>query len=142
MVLFSCSFEVPNHAIKKNSKEIRKNFRTGRFFIGSNSRVIDAGDYLVAKLVSLNKRVGIDFDVNVKMIFYYPKAIYYAKAGHRSARVGDLSNLYQIVEDSLQKAGIIKNDSFICSHDGSCRIPIDGDKFRLELEIKKAPCEA
>lgn len=138
--IFRCLVEVPKHGIKKNSKEIRMNFRTKKRFIGSNSKAQYLENFLASVLLRqrLLKRVDtIDFDVNAKIVFFFPESVYFTKAGKRSNKVGDLSNLYQNVEDCLQKAQILQNDSLIASHDGSARKPIEGSKYMLEIVLTK-----
>ena len=139
-VLFSCKIQVPKHGIKKNSKEIRMNFKTKQRFIGSNNRVLNTQKYLLTKLQieKLKKRLDcISCDINIAMIFYFPKTVFYTKKNDRSKLIADLSNLYQLVEDCLQKIKIIENDSLICSHDGSARKPIDDNNHWLEIIISK-----
>lgn len=139
--LFSFTCQVDKHAIKKNSKAIYKNRRTGASFIASNPGVKVAEDKLVFRLKIEKLKSRIDFpiedDVIAKITFQYPKSVYYTKKGDRSNRVGDISNLYQIVEDALQKAEVIKNDSQIVGHDGSRRVAIDGNQSFLIVEIFK-----
>lgn len=47
----------------------------------------------------------------------------------------DLNNLQQAIADTLQKAGVIKNDCLIESWDGSRKM-YDKDKPRLEIVIE------
>lgn len=49
--------------------------------------------------------------------------------------IGDLSNLYQLPEDCLEKAGIIANDTLIMAHDYSRRLP--AEKNELEIYVLK-----
>ena len=50
----------------------------------------------------------------------------------------DLSNLYQSLEDALEKAQVIKKDFQVSSHDGSRRIlGVPKGSERAEIEIKK-----
>jgi Holliday junction resolvase RusA-like endonuclease len=51
----------------------------------------------------------------------------------RNQTIPDISNLYQFIEDCLQKAGVIINDNIIENHDGSKRIysPINTVKITL-----------
>jgi Holliday junction resolvase RusA-like endonuclease len=140
--IFSSRFSVPGHGVKKNSKQIRKNFKTGARFIASSSRSEFLEDWLVNKFVveRLKSRVDmpITSDIFVRILFFYPKTVYFTKDGRRSNRVGDISNLYQIVEDALQKAGVISNDSNIIGHDGSRRYPLDSKEYSLSVEIFKS----
>lgn len=61
--------------------------------------------------------------VHVKMTFYM-----------QDKRRRDLSNLYQGVEDAMQKAGIIDDDRQIVSHDGSRKL-LDRARPRVEVDV-------
>jgi len=49
-------------------------------------------------------------------------------------RLPDLSNLYQLGEDALEKSGILENDRLISGHDGSRRFH-DKENPRTEIEL-------
>ena len=139
-ILFKAKFKVSKHGSKKNNKRIFRNHATGRQFIGSESKT----KFLESQLVSCLMRERfksrtdlIECDVNAQIIFHFPRSVFFTKAGHRSTKVGDISNLYQSVEDALQKAQIIKNDSLIESHDGSRRVPIDDVEYWLEIVLTR-----
>lgn len=140
MVLFKSIFKVPKHGISKNSKQILSNKSTGKPFIAKSNSAIFLEKYLIRQLTieRIKQRIEtITCDINSQLIFYYPNTIYFTKKGERSKTIGDLSNLYQMVEDSLQKSGIICNDTQICSHDGSRRVSSDGTEYYLEIELRK-----
>ena len=139
-ILFKCIIEVTRHGVKKNGKQIFKNRATGQRFIASNSKSKHLENLLNAYLLreKLKARLDtIDCDINACMIFYYPESVYFTKAGKRSNKVADLSNLYESVQDAMQKVGIIRNDSLICGHDGSKRLPISDNKYFLKIELTK-----
>lgn len=141
-ILFSCKFKVGKHGSKKNNKRIFKNRATGQQFIGSESKTKFLEHQLVNSLIRerIKKVIGfnlIDCDINAQFIFSFPKSVYFTKKMTRSNKVGDISNLYQSVEDALQKAQVIRNDSQIESHDGSRRVPIDGNEYFLEIILRK-----
>ena len=52
-----------------------------------------------------------------------------------SMKLGDLSNLIQMPEDALQKAGVIKDDALIVSYDGSRKLPSETGYDYLETII-------
>ena len=140
MEVFKCLVEVPKHGSKKNRKEIKRSYVTGRLFIGTERKQKYLQNMLTALLLreKLKSRIDtINYDVNAKIVFYFPKSVYFTKAGTRSSKVGDISNLYQGVEDCLQEARVIENDSLIASHDGSSRQPIEGSKYMLEVILTK-----
>lgn len=137
-VLFKCKVLVQSHGVKKNSKVIRRNRRTGNRFIASNDRAKASENYLVMRFLSekLKQRVEtITTEVNAKFTFYYPQTVYFTKKGVKSKNLADISNLYETVQDALQKAQVIFDDNLICSHDGSRIRPIDDNNYWLEVEI-------
>lgn len=77
----------------------------------------------------------ITCDINLKLIFYFPKTVYFTKKGERNQKLPDLSNLYQGPEDCLQKMQIINNDNQVISHDGSRRAWINDSQYWLEIVI-------
>lgn len=139
-ILFKCSIELPKFPIKKNSKQIFQNRATGQRFIGSNSKAQYLMNYLNAQLLKekLKNRIDtIEHDINAEMVFMFPKSVYFTKAGKRSNKVADLSNLFEAVSDGLQKAGIISNDSLINGFNGSKR-EAGEDKYILKIIITEA----
>lgn len=140
MELFKCIIELPAFPIKKNSKALYKNRRTGKMFIGTNKKALDLTDFLLRELIkakNMSKLETIDCDVNVSMQFFYPFHLFFNKKNKRSKRVADIGNLYQAIEDCLQKSSILLNDSLIDSHDGSGRFSITEDKHVLRIVITK-----
>lgn len=139
--LFQCSIVVHRFGIKKNNKAIFRNKATGRTFIGSNSKVQVLEKQLIHSLIRerlKNRTELINEPVNAEIIFNYPESVYWTKDKKVSNRVADVSNLYQIVEDSLQDAQIITNDKLIDSHDGSHRRPIPGVQYVLEIKLTRS----
>jgi len=122
-----CKFIIPGApAIKKNSRVIRKSFVTGKPFLGKSGKLVAAENLAAYELIDQKNRlrlVMIDFPVTVKFSFYLP-----------TRTTPDLSNLYQLPEDALERAGILENDRLIFSHDGSRRF-IDTANPRTEIEI-------
>jgi Holliday junction resolvase RusA-like endonuclease len=141
MILFSCIIELDRFPIKKNSKQIFRNKWTGKPFIASNTKAQDLMAKLNAALLAEKLRhkdfKTIECDVNLTLQFYFPVKSFYTKTGKRSSKVADISNLYQSIEDGLQKVGIITNDSNVCSHDGSFRAAIDSTVHKLKIVITK-----
>ncbi len=141
MVLFYAKFPTPFHGIKKNSKEIGYNRATGKRFIRSNDRAKFVENWLIQKLTveKLKQRLDtIEHDISAKFTFYFPESVYYTKKNVRSQKVPDLSNLFESIQDALQKAKVITNDSMIVSLDGSRREPINDNTTWLEIELTKA----
>lgn len=140
-VLFKCIIDVESHGIKKNSREIRFNTRTKRPFLGKNSKAEKLEIQMLQKLKyaawASDLKMPINSAVNVKFTFHYPETAFYTKKNNVSKNLADLSNLYQMPEDCLQKANILENDRLICGHDGSRRVP--SGAFQLEIEITELP---
>lgn len=67
----------------------------------------------------------IDFPVNCRAIFY------------RKIAIGDADNYYHALADCLEKAGVVKNDKWIVSWDGS-RIRKDNVRPRIEWVLEKS----
>jgi len=122
-----CKLSIPGTpAIKKNSRTIRRSFATGKPFIGKSGKLVAAENLAAYELLDQKNKlriVKIDFPVTVKFSFYLP-----------TRTTPDLSNLYQLPEDALEKAGILENDRLISSHDGSRRY-FDAANPRTEIEI-------
>jgi Holliday junction resolvase RusA-like endonuclease len=139
-VLFSALILTQKFAIKKNSKMILRNRATGRPFISSNPRAKSLEEMLVLRLRSLamQKRLDPITDyVNCKITFYFPRSVYFTKKGEISKLLPDLSNLFESVTDSLQKAQILENDRLISGFDGSRRMISKDNNYYLQIEITK-----
>lgn|SRR3990167_4136696 len=115
--LFRATIEVQAHAIKKNRRPIFRNQRTGIPFIGKSQRLRDAEDFLVQELrhraITLGIHEPIRARVRALFLFGFPPNVYFTKQLKESKRLGDCTNLAEIVQDSLQKANIIENDSLL-----------------------------
>lgn len=138
--IFSCSVLLSRHPAQKNEKVIQYRRGKGTPFIGSTSKFKAERDAMLGtlrriKLNNLSAQFPIRGDIHAKFLFYF--ANFYTKAGARNQKIPDLSNLYHFPEDCLQEVGIIENDSFICSHDGSRRLPSPDQLNKLEILIYK-----
>ncbi len=137
-ILFKCRFKVPRHASKKNEKE--PGISRNHIYIRQKAKSRYAEQRMLHSLFieKLKQRIDqpIENDISIKFTFYFPETIYYTKKNQRSKKLPDLSNLYQLPEDVLQKAKIILNDTQIENHDGSRRLPISGTEYWLEIEIR------
>lgn len=73
-------------------------------------------------------RIGIDYPVNVKALFYM-----------KTRRRVDLTNLLEALDDVLVKGGMLIDDNckIIVSHDGS-RVLYDKNNPRIEVEIERS----
>lgn len=107
--------------VKKNNRPIYK--KGDKSFLGKSRKLADVEESMIWEMKMQNTLEFIKTPVNVCMHFYLG-----------SKRRKDLSNMYQIVEDCLESAGIIENDSLIYGHDGSRKF-YDKDYPRTEVII-------
>lgn len=128
-----------NHVVKKNRRPILMNRKTGLRFIGKSPELVSAESEMLLKLQDARRKVGliapIHGYIHVRFLFYFPARIFFKKNGDRSMRIADLSNLYELPQDALQKASIISDDCFIDSHDGSRRLVSPTHDYCLSIEI-------
>lgn len=112
--------------IKKNGKQI--SHRRGRIFVRTSENYKNwEGKARLQLLQSKAKSfcpMPIQTPVNLQCRFHFPN--------HQGEP--DLSNLYQGIEDLLQEIGVIENDKFIYSHDGSKKI-FGSNRFFVEIEL-------
>ena len=118
------------------------NKRTGRPFISKSDEASKIENELLMKLRLEKFKQKIDqpitCDLQAKIIFYYPETVFWTKKHERNKKLGDLDNLLSLPIDCLQKAGIIANDSQICSFDGSRRVPLpEKTQYYLDIELIK-----
>lgn len=131
-ILFYAKIDVEHHVSKKNNRPV---FRAGtRAFLGKSSKLRSAEDKMVLSLRSQGNKYGITepirSDLWLLCLFYFEN-YHLRKKDQRSKKLNDLSNLFELPADCLETAGIIENDSQICSFDLSRRLP--GMKNELEI---------
>lgn len=138
-LFFEIKLKVEYHGILKNNKQIRLNRKIGNRFIASSSRAELAADYL---LYEFRKHVNFrpitrKGPVHFECIFYFKNFFVKSGAnkGQLSSKVADLSNLYELPQDVLQKAEIIQDDRQIVMHDGSRRKPSDNGDNYIHLKL-------
>ena len=68
-------------------------------------------------------RQPVTYPVNVRAVFY------------RDANRGDLIGYMQALADALETAGVLENDKYVLSWDGS-RLRVDRERPRVEVEIE------
>ena len=121
----SIKFEIPIcPRSKKNSMQILINPKTKRPFV-SPSSAYKAYRKAALMLIPKDVRVGIDYPVNVKYIFYM-----------QTKRKVDGLNVAAAMDDILVDAGVIVDDNrdIVASHDGT-RVYYDKEHPRVEIEI-------
>lgn len=136
MVLFRAIVEVDKHIVKKNSKSAFFDKRTGKAWVTRSKDAINAQNYL-EKLISVERNrqlhgAQIEGDIQVSLIFHFKD--FYTKKMKRSEKLPDLDNLLCLPLDALVKAGIIRNDSQVCSLDGSRRKPSSSNKLEIIIQ--------
>jgi len=142
-ILFTCKIKVQRHTVSKNNRQIQKNFGTGRSFIGKTTRQKHGEAFLInalkAERIKQNKLTIIDKPVHIKLMFYFNNYICKSgpNKGNMSKNIPDLSNLYELPQDSLTKARVWTDDGLVCSHDGSRRLPSSTGYDYLEITIKE-----
>jgi hypothetical protein len=144
-MIFRCIIQVSEHIVKKNGRNIFRNRATGQLFPGKSARLVKAENLLVKEFrdqwwkwnnSDINATTTpINYPVNIMMLFYFRKNHFFTKKGNMNKKIPDLSNLYQLPEDCLQKAGVIENDFYICGHDGSRRLPTQSELDPSYLEL-------
>lgn len=110
---------------KKNGKKIIRT-RSGRPMIISNSDVLAWERDAVRQL----KRQWMHDHPIPKGILLNARIVSYCAKRQRS----DASNLYEAPQDALQEAGILENDYWIVSHNGSKRL-VDDENPRVEITL-------
>lgn len=128
------SVDVDAHVSKKNSRPI---FRRGAHFaIGKSQRLVSAEITLEEHFGNLVRMGCHTFSEPVAVTFWFEFDRAWAitkRTKELRKTMPDLSNLYELPQDCMQAAGLLKNDGLIRSHDGS-RIVI-GDAHRLHYCI-------
>ena len=110
---------------KKNSQQILKNKRTGKYFI-SQSDLYKIFEYQCGLFIG-HLKTKIDYPVNIKCIFYVP-----------DKRKRDLTNLENAIADILVKYEVLIDDNYniIAGWDGS-RIIYQKNREEIIIEITK-----
>lgn len=133
--LFHCYVPVNKHVVKKNSRPILRNRRTGKSFPGKSTELRSAENHLInsfrLEILRRQNFKTIDKLVWAVFIFHFPQESYFNKKGELSGKLPDLSNLYELPQDCLESSQVIANDRLICSHDLSRRLP--SDRYGLEV---------
>lgn len=115
---------------KKNSMRPRL-AKGGRFLGMMQSEIYEKYEADCKKCIPNFARVGIDYPVNVKAIYY-----------RQTRRTVDISNLHSALHDVLVKTGVLVDDSYkiVVGTDGS-RVRFDKIYPRTEVEITEATDE-
>lgn len=137
-LVFSSTLRVTGFGMLKNRKRIFTNKRTGASFLGTEQKHKNYQNELLAKLI---KARPADFVCNsasmlrIQFKFAYPRHKIVTKKNALNRKCGDLSNLYQMPEDCLQRAEIISDDVYIVSHAGSKRVISPDENYYIEIKV-------
>lgn len=110
--------------VKKNGKQVVRNRRTGRVLVISNQKVRSWSDEAVEAFRSQwggLPPLPAEIELNAAIVTY---------CGPRQSP--DASNLYEAPQDALQRAGVLANDYWIRTHNGSDR---RRDVIRPRVEV-------
>lgn len=125
---FYIKLYIPRHLSKKNNRNIRNN----RPY--KSAELKKAEEYLTLAFKNeWRSNPAMKGDLWCKIIFHCSN--YYTKQGLRNRKLPDLSNLFHLPTDCLQKAGVIIDDTDICSFDGSRRIASEVNYVEIYLTV-------
>lgn len=110
--IFHCRLTVPP-VVKKNSKPLWRNKRTGKLFPGSNKCYAMFTKTALWELVKARRQGSCLF------MPLHTKFTFYGFWDENNGKRPDLNNLYDAPLDWLEGAGVIANDRLVRSHDGS-----------------------
>lgn len=138
-LLYRATITVNRHVTKKNKHRI---MRSGsKTWVGKSDHTRAAEQSMCIQLKSWANRQLLKEPISTPIwaIFLFYFSDFYTRPKKKSESpkmsltLGDLSNLYQLPEDCLQKAGIISNDALIVSHDLSRKLPSQSGRDYLEI---------
>lgn len=146
-LLATFSIDVQSHVVKKNNRPIMQAFRPGggrRPLIGKSAKLVSAENHLSLEIKRQAVRQQLVSPLKCRLWvifhFYFTEDAFFChdKKGNPlkdkvQLTLPDLSNLYELPQDCLQRCGVIYNDSQIESHDLSRRLV--GPKNKLEIFI-------
>lgn len=118
-LLFHAKIPVEKHIIKKNSRPIHRH--GSRPFIGKSAELKRGENFLRQQLLlnAWEQKIQKPIECELQAIYHF----HHGPEISRSYALSDLSNLIEIVSDSLQttkrQAGVILNDRQIKSLDGT-----------------------
>lgn len=117
-----------NPITKKNHRPIFKRRDTGKPFVGKSKSLADTEKRMIFYFHGARLRKNIPTLVEPLWITF----LFFMK----QKSTADLSNLYELPQDCLEKAKIISNDRIIESHDGSRKDLIDANNPRTVIFIR------
>lgn len=127
------SYLIPGKAVtKKNSQQMVKNPKTGRWF-PVPSKAYKEYEKLCKQYIKPPEK-PISEPVNVRCIYHFMLN----KDGTLPRLLPDLTNLLEATDDILVKYGVLEDDnvSIVCGHNGSEAIFGDTDEPYTEIYIR------
>ncbi len=118
-MIFHCKLPVEKHVVKKNGRPIHLNRATKRPFIGKSKDLSSAEKYMVDQFNIAARLQSFGFEGTTEEPVHVIYHFHYGPGNTRGYHLSDLSNLFELVSDSLEDANIIANDKQIKSFDGS-----------------------
>lgn len=134
--LFHVIVPVRKHTTKKNGKTAFYSKRLNKAWVTTKKSARTEEEKLIETLLIVKKTIkDVTFPITeeIHAEFIFNMSDYYTKKGERRKNLPDLSNLIELPQDALEKAGIIENDSLIYSLDGSRRLPSEQDTLEITL---------
>lgn len=141
-LIFHCKVEHPGlkHIAKKNKRPIFS--RGGRPTLGKSDELVSQEKILEFHFIHERKKQGVQLAEKPKRRkpkdapqYHVIYGFHFGPDNSFGYYKSDLTNLMEIVSDSLQKAQIIEDDRFIQSVDGSRKTL--SDKTYLEVYVLK-----
>ena len=105
-------------------------------FPGKSARLRDAENFMVLCLRRRALDHGLKQPITTRvrgvLKFGFERSQYFTKAGIESKRLADNTNLAELIQDALEKAGVIENDRIInpITIERKCT-----DKTQVEIEL-------
>lgn len=140
-LLFKFEMKLPRHIVKKNGRPIK--FNGNKPFLGKTPELLMAENMMILHMRKHCNKILMREPIMVPIWcvfhFYFTEKEFYCKSGPNKGNpklnLPDLSNLYELPQDCMEKAGVIVNDNQIWSHDLSRRRV--GNKTKIVIHIFK-----
>lgn len=130
-ILFQCV--IPGRpGIKKNGKQIRRNWRTGQPFLSSSDKYLIWAKMAKAHVEAHNFKTPINVPVNLQCQFFFKN--------HQNEP--DLDNCYAGIQDVLQSSHVIDDDKLVYSHDGSKKVfGVKTERVEVTITLADPPAD-
>lgn len=133
-LLFHAKIEVHKHYKKHSDRPVYRR-PDGKLKLGQNDEIFAGLHYLVQELYKQKNKSGISEPLASQVwaiyFFHFPVNVYDKK----SNSFYNLSSLMPLVDEALEKSGLIESASQLCAYDWSRRLRNDKNPSTYELEI-------